>query len=34
MPPQPATAMFDHLFETLPEELERQRDAVTGDENG
>lgn len=30
-PPPAPTAMFDHLFETLPHALEQQRDAVEGE---
>ncbi|MGD8830216.1 MAG: pyruvate dehydrogenase (acetyl-transferring) E1 component subunit alpha [Pseudomonadales bacterium] len=30
MPPEPPAAMFEHLFERLPEPLESQRQAVTG----
>lgn len=33
-PPQPATAIFDYLFETLPDELRRQRDEIAGDAHG
>lgn len=30
IPPQPATSMFDHLYQDLPAALERQRDELAG----
>ncbi|MBX6322849.1 MAG: pyruvate dehydrogenase (acetyl-transferring) E1 component subunit alpha [Rhodospirillaceae bacterium] len=32
--PEPPTAMFDHLYATLPPALRRQRDAIAGGGNG
>ena len=34
VPPAPPTAMFDHLFETLPASLAGQRDRVAGGNDG
>jgi pyruvate dehydrogenase E1 component alpha subunit len=34
MPPEPPTAMFDHLYATLPPSLKRQRDAAAGGDHG
>jgi 2-oxoisovalerate dehydrogenase E1 component alpha subunit len=34
LPPQPPTAMFDHLFETLPRPLEGQRARFEGQDDG
>ena len=34
LPPQPPTAIFDHLFETLPRGLECQRERLTGGDDG
>ena len=33
-PPMPATAIFDHLYATLPDTLAAQRDALLGEADG
>ena len=34
IPPEPPTAMFDHLFATLPKALVKQRDSLKGGGRG